>query len=89
MPGPAAQLLEKRILEPASAGAVRLAYAIFARTAVDLLPGWGRSMLQLERSRLAEPLTKAYFATLRLAVPTMPRALRQSQERAAAQPVNP
>jgi uncharacterized protein (DUF2236 family) len=84
MPGPAAHALEKRVLQPASAGAVKLAYAIFARTAVDLLPAWGRSMLQLKRSRLAEPLTKAYFCTLRLAVPTMPRALRESQERAAA-----
>lgn len=76
--------LSRRILLPASAGAVRLAYAVFARTAVDLLPEWGRQMLRLERSRLARPLTRAYFATLRLAVPTLPRALRQAQERAAA-----
>ena len=86
MPGPAAHALEERVLRPAAAGAVRLAYAIFARTAVDLLPGWGRSMLQLDSSRFAEPLTKAYFASLRLAVPTMPRALREAQERAAASP---
>jgi uncharacterized protein (DUF2236 family) len=86
MPGTAAQALERRLLRPASAGAVRLAYAIFARTAVDLLPEWGRSMLQLKRSPMAEPLTRAYVASLRLAVPTMPRALRQSQQRAAATP---
>ncbi|MEX0790420.1 MAG: hypothetical protein WD178_06545, partial [Actinomycetota bacterium] len=72
---------------PASAGAVRLAYTILARTAVDLLPGWGRSMLDLRRTRFAEPLTKAYFASLRLAVPTVPRALREAQQRAAAPPV--
>ncbi len=84
MPGPAAQALERRVLKPASAGAVRLAYSIFARTAVDLLPGWGRTMLQLKRSPFAEPLTKVYFASLRLAVPTMPRALREAHARAAA-----
>lgn len=86
MPGPAGRLAGGRVLRPASAGAVRLAYAIFARTAVDLLPEWGRRMLQLKRSPLAEPLTKAYFATLRLAVPTMPRALRQAHARAVADP---
>lgn len=87
MPAPAAKLLDGRVLRPASAAAVRVAYAIFARTAVDLLPAWGRKMLQLERSRLAEPLTKAFFSSLRLAVPTLPRALRQAQARASAEPI--
>lgn len=86
LPATAGGAIEQRILRPASAGAVRLAYAIFARTAVDLLPEWGRTMLRLERSRLARPLTRAYFATLRLAVPTKPRALRQAEARAAAAP---
>lgn len=86
MPGPVAAALNRRILRPASAGAVRLAYAIFARTAVDLLPEWSREMLQLQRSPLAVPLTRAYFATLRLAVPTVPRGLREARARAAAVP---
>ncbi len=84
MPGPAAQALQERILKPASAGAVRLAYSIFARSAVDLLPEWGRTMLNLKSSPLAHPLTRAYFTTLRLAVPTTPRALREARARAAA-----
>ncbi|HEX2053459.1 MAG TPA: oxygenase MpaB family protein [Actinomycetota bacterium] len=83
---PPALQIDRRFLTPASAAAVRVAYAIFARTAVDLLPQWGREMLQLRRSRLAEPLTRAYFTSLRLAVPTLPRALRQAQARASAPP---
>lgn len=73
--------LERKILAPASVAAVRLAYAIFARTATDLLPRWGREMLQLESSRVAEPLTRAYFGSLRVVVPTTPKALRQAMER--------
>jgi len=84
MPGP--PLLEERLLRPASAAAVRVAYAILARAAVDLLPEWGRRMLQLRRSPLASPLTNVYFTALRFAVPTVPRALRLSQQRAAARP---
>jgi uncharacterized protein (DUF2236 family) len=78
--------LERRLLEPASKAAVRIAYSLFARTATDLLPEWGRQMLQLENSPLIRPLTRAYFATLRAAVPTIPRALRESRARAAAAP---
>lgn len=72
---------ERRILLPASLGAVKFAYWIFAKTATDLLPEWGRRMLMLDRSPAARPLTRAYFASLRLAVPTLPRALRLSMER--------
>lgn len=86
MPGPGSHALKERILRPASAGAVRVAYAILARAAVDLLPGWGRSMLDLQRSGFAGPATRAYFATLRLAVPTVPRALREARVRAASAP---
>lgn len=78
--------LEKKVLRPTSKAAVRIAYAIFARTATDLLPPWGREMLQLEASPFAEPITKAYFATLRAVVPTTPKALRQALERSAATP---
>lgn len=88
MPGAAAAQFNRRILRPASAGAVRLAYAIFARTAVDLLPGWGREMLQLKRSPVAEPLTRTYFATLRLVVPTEPRGLREARARASGVPAD-
>ncbi|MGQ0679954.1 MAG: oxygenase MpaB family protein [Actinomycetota bacterium] len=83
----ASRSLERRLLRPASAAAVRIAYAIFARTATDLLPAWGREMLQLQASSLARPLTRAYFAALRAAVPTTPRALRLAAERAGAQAV--
>lgn len=78
-PGYAQQ--ERRILLPASLGAVKFAYWIFAKAATDLLPEWGRRMLRLDSSRVAQPLTRAYFAALRLAVPTMPRALRLSIDR--------
>ena len=91
MPALGTASLERRILKPASAAAVRIAYALFARTATDLLPGWGREMLRLEASPLVRPLTRAYFATLRLAVPTTPKALRESRERVrtAAVPEGP
>jgi uncharacterized protein (DUF2236 family) len=81
--------LERKVLRPASSAAVRVAYALFARTAADLLPEWGREMLQLEASPLVRPLTRAYFASLRLAVPTTPRALRESRVRSAAAPGEP
>lgn len=78
--------LERRIVAPASKAAVRIAYSLFARTATDLLPEWGREMLQLEASPLIRPLTHAYFASLRIAVPTIPKALRESRTRASAAP---
>lgn len=80
---PAGPLLEHRVLPYTTAAAVRLAYGVFARAAVDLLPDWGRRMLRLKRSPLAYPITWAYFSSLRLAVPTVPRALREARERAA------
>lgn len=72
------------LLEPASRAAVRIAYAIFARAATDLLPTWGREMLQLTPAPGAGPVTSAYLALLRGAVPTTPVALRQAMERAGA-----
>lgn len=75
---------ERRLIQPASTRAVKIAYRIFAQTATDLLPEWGRTMLRLERPPLAGPLTRAYFALLRMAVPTTPTALRLSLERCRA-----
>jgi uncharacterized protein (DUF2236 family) len=78
--------LERKVLVPASKAAVKVAYALFARTATDLLPEWGREMLRLKASHVVRPLTHAYFASLRIAVPTMPRPLRESIARATAAP---
>ena len=82
---PAHPFLVQKVLPEASAAAVRLAYGIFARAAVDLLPDWGRRMLRLKRSPVAYPLTRAYFGSLRLAAPTVPRALREARARAAGE----
>ncbi|MEX2586481.1 MAG: oxygenase MpaB family protein [Actinomycetota bacterium] len=79
---------ERRILLFASLGAVKFAYWIFAKTATDLLPEWSGRMLQLDRSPVAEPMARAYFGALRLAVPTMPRALRLSINRSQRAPIS-
>lgn len=76
----------RRLLPALSRHAVRLGYRILAAAAVDLLPGWGRKMLELPRAPMAPLITRAYFGSLRLAVPTVPKALREARNRAAALP---
>lgn len=76
--------LGRRVLPAASRRAVRLAYRILAAAAVDLLPAWGREMLELPRAPLAPWVARTYFGSLRLAVPTVPSALREARQRAGS-----